>query len=84
MIGILSWLACGLVAGFFVSHLISASEKGIVLLTLGVGMGGAVFGGFVASTFRYGNAATFSIYALIFATVGASLTLFGYRRLIKA
>jgi uncharacterized membrane protein YeaQ/YmgE (transglycosylase-associated protein family) len=82
MLGIISWMVCGLAAGFIVNHLISGADKGIVLLTLGVGIGGAILGGYVASLFSYGNSATFNFYALVFATVGASATLFGYQRMI--
>jgi uncharacterized membrane protein YeaQ/YmgE (transglycosylase-associated protein family) len=84
MIGIFSWLACGVAAGFFVSHLISGRDKGIVLLTLAVGVGGAVAGGLIASLFHYGDGATFSLYALPFTLIGAALALIGYRRMIGA
>jgi uncharacterized membrane protein YeaQ/YmgE (transglycosylase-associated protein family) len=82
MIGVLSWLACGVAVGFFVNHLIAGYDKGLVLLTLGVGIGGAVVGGFIASLFHFGNSATFSIYSLPFALIGAAATLVGYRRMI--
>jgi uncharacterized membrane protein YeaQ/YmgE (transglycosylase-associated protein family) len=82
MIGILSWLACGIAAGFFVSRLVSGYDKGIVLLTLAVGVAGAVAGGFIASLMSFGDSATFSFYALIFAAIGATLTLVSYRRMI--
>jgi hypothetical protein len=40
-------------------------------------------GGFAAQLFGYGNSATFSFYAALFAVFGAILFLFSYRRLIK-
>jgi uncharacterized membrane protein YeaQ/YmgE (transglycosylase-associated protein family) len=83
MIGALSWLACGIAAGLFVNHLVAGYEKGIVLLTLGVGIGGAVVGGTVASMFHFGDSATFSFYALLFALVCASIALVSYRRILK-
>jgi uncharacterized membrane protein YeaQ/YmgE (transglycosylase-associated protein family) len=83
MIGILSWLVCGVAAGFFVNYLVSGYDKGIVLLTLGVGVGGAMVGGTVASMFHFGNSATFSFYALLFALVCASIALVSYRRILK-
>jgi uncharacterized membrane protein YeaQ/YmgE (transglycosylase-associated protein family) len=83
MLGTLSWIACGIAAGFFVNHLVSGYDKGIVLLTLGVGVAGAMLGGFVASLFHLGDSATFSIYALLFAFVCASIALVSYRRILK-
>lgn len=83
MAGIATWLGCGVIAGMFASKLISGYDKGILLLTLGVGAGGAIAGGVLASYFGYGNIATFSTYALIFAAVGAALTLTIYSRFIE-
>jgi|HubBroStandDraft_4_1064222.scaffolds.fasta_scaffold783104_2 uncharacterized membrane protein YeaQ/YmgE (transglycosylase-associated protein family) len=83
MIGILTWIGCGVVLGFIVNQLISASEKGLVLLTLGVAIAGAIAGGFVAQFFGHGNMATFSFYAILFAVCGATLVLVTYRRVIK-
>ena len=83
MIGIMTWIGCGVVLGFIMNHLISAYDKGLVLLTLGVGVAGAIGGGFAAELFGYGNIATFSFYAALFAVFGAALFLFSYRRIIK-
>jgi len=83
MIGIVSWLVCGVIAGMIVSKLISGFDKGILLLTLGVGVGGAMAGGVIASFCGYGNIATYSNFAVIFATVGAALLLWGYSRFVE-
>jgi uncharacterized membrane protein YeaQ/YmgE (transglycosylase-associated protein family) len=83
MIGIMTWIACGVILGFIVNQLISGYDKGLVLLTLSVGIAGAIGGGFVAQVFGHGNSATFSFLAVLFAVCGAALCLFGYRRLIK-
>ena len=83
MIGLISWLVCGAGAGFIVSHLVSAYDKGLVLLTLGVGAGGSIAGGFVASLLHFGNVATFSFYALPCAFVGAAVALVSYRWMLK-
>jgi uncharacterized membrane protein YeaQ/YmgE (transglycosylase-associated protein family) len=83
MIGIATWMGCGVVLGFIVNQLISGYDKGLVLLTLGVGIAGAIGGGFVAQLFGHGDIATFSFYAVLFAVLGATLCLFSYRRVIK-
>jgi uncharacterized membrane protein YeaQ/YmgE (transglycosylase-associated protein family) len=83
MIGIMTWIGCGVVLGFIMNQMISGSDKGLALLTLTVGIAGAVGGGFVAQCFGYGNSATFSFFAVLFALFGATLFLFSYRRLIN-
>jgi uncharacterized membrane protein YeaQ/YmgE (transglycosylase-associated protein family) len=83
MIGIMTWIGCGVVLGFIMNQLISGYDKGLVLLTLTVGIAGAIGGGFVAQLFGHGDSATFSFYAVLFAVLGAGLCLFGYRRVIK-
>ncbi len=78
----MTWIGCGVVLGFIVDQLISGYDKGLVLLTLGVGIAGAIGGGFVAQLFGHGDSATFSFYAVLFAVLGAVLCLFSYRRLL--
>jgi uncharacterized membrane protein YeaQ/YmgE (transglycosylase-associated protein family) len=70
--------------GYIMSHLISGSDKGIVLLTLGVGAAGGIAGGCIAQLLGQGTSATFSIYAVVLALIGASISLLTYRRLIGA
>jgi uncharacterized membrane protein YeaQ/YmgE (transglycosylase-associated protein family) len=83
MFGIMTWIACGVVLGFIVNQMIAGYDKGLVLLTLGIGIAGAVGGGFLAQFFGYGDSATFSFFAVLFALFGATLFLFSYRRIIK-
>jgi uncharacterized membrane protein YeaQ/YmgE (transglycosylase-associated protein family) len=82
MSGMISWIVCGALAGYIVSYIISGRDKGLVLLTVGVGVAGGVCGGFVAQVCGQGTSTTFSIYAVLFAVVGASLSLVTYRRLM--
>jgi uncharacterized membrane protein YeaQ/YmgE (transglycosylase-associated protein family) len=82
LIGVISWLACGLLVGYFVSQSISARDKGLFAMTLSVGCAGGLFGGLCGQIAAIGNGTTFSFYGLIFAAIGAALALFTYRRLI--
>ena len=84
MIGILSWLGFGVIAGLFTSRLMAGRDWGLILFTTGVGIAGSLVGGFAAAILNLGGIATFSLYSLLFAAVGGSLTLLGYRRLIGA
>ena len=82
MIGAISWIACGLLVGYFFGEWMSAKDKGLFALTLSVGCAGGLIGGLCGQIAAIGNGTTFSFYGLIFATVGAALALVGYRRLI--
>jgi uncharacterized membrane protein YeaQ/YmgE (transglycosylase-associated protein family) len=82
MAGIVAWITCGVVCGYIMSYLISGAEKGLVLLTLGVGVAGTIAGGFIAQMFGHGSSASLSFFALVFALAGASLCLVTYKRLI--
>jgi uncharacterized membrane protein YeaQ/YmgE (transglycosylase-associated protein family) len=82
VIGAISWIVCGLLMGYFVSGWISAKDKGLFALTLSVGCAGGLIGGLCGQIAATGNGTAFSYYGLIFATVGAALALFGYRRLL--
>jgi uncharacterized membrane protein YeaQ/YmgE (transglycosylase-associated protein family) len=84
MAGVVTWIVSGMAAGYFMSLAISGREKCLLLLTLIVGIAGAVVGGFVAQVFGQGTSASFSLYAVPFAAVGAVLSLVTYRRLIGA
>ena len=84
MIGIISWLGFGLIAGLFVSWRMAGRDLGLILFTTGVGVAGSLVGGFAAAILNLGGIATFSMYSLLFAALGASLTLLSYRRLIGA
>jgi len=84
MIGIFSWIIFGLVAGSFVAWRIAGRDKGLNLFTIGIGLVGALVGGFGASIMGVGGRATFSFFSLLFAGLGASFSLLGYRKLIGA
>lgn len=83
MLGFVSWLACGLIAGMIVNKLISGFDKGIVFITLCVGVAGAMAGGVGASFFGYGDLATFSMYAVVCAVIGSVVTLASFSRFVE-
>ncbi len=82
MLRALSWITCGLLVGYFFGEAISAKDKGLIVLTLSVGSAGGLVGGLCGQIAVLGNGTTFSFYGLIFAAIGATLALFGYRRLL--
>lgn len=82
MIGILTWLGFGLIAGSFAAWRMEGRDMGLMLFTIGVGLAGSLAGGFGAAIMGVGNMATFSLFGLLFAALGAAFTLLGYRKLI--
>jgi uncharacterized membrane protein YeaQ/YmgE (transglycosylase-associated protein family) len=84
MIGILSWLGFGLVAGGFAAWQMAGRDTGLIMFTVGVGLAGALLGGFAAAIFGFGNMATFSLFGLLFAALGSAFALLGYRKWIGA
>ena len=84
MIGILSWLGFGLAAGGYTAWQMAGRDTGLIAFTIGVGLAGALVGGFAAAIMGVGSMATFSLYSLLFAALGAVFALLGYRKLIRA
>ena len=84
MLGILSWVGFGLIAGLFTARQMAGRDLGLILFTTGVGIAGSLVGGFGAALFGVGGIATFSLYSLLFAAMGGCLTLLSYCRLIRA
>lgn len=85
MLGILSWLAFGLIAGLYTSRQMAGRDLALILFTTGVGIAGSLVGGLAAALLGVGGGiATFSLYSLFFAAMGAGLTLLSYRRFLQA
>lgn len=75
--GILSWIIFGLVAGF-IAKLIDGEHFSLIG-TIVLGIGGAVFGGWVGGLIGLGRKGDFSIGSFATAVLGALLLLFIYR-----
>ena len=84
MIGILCWLGFGVIAGVITAWQMAGRDMGLILFTIAVGIVGSLVGGFGAALFGLGGIATFSLFSLLFAALGACLMLLGYRKLISA
>lgn len=76
--GILSWIILGLFAGAFAKWIMPGKQGGGCFLTMGLGIVGAVVGGFIATQFGYGDVTGFDFYSFGIATGGALVVLFIY------
>lgn len=79
--GILSWIVFGLIAGAVAKFLHPGNDPGGFLVTIIIGVLGAVVGGFIASALGLGTVDGFNLGSLGIAILGAVLLLFLYRKL---
>jgi uncharacterized membrane protein YeaQ/YmgE (transglycosylase-associated protein family) len=70
-------IVLGLVAGFIAGKVADRSAEG-VLLHVGMGVAGAVVGGWLFRAFAMAGISDFALYSLVAAVVGALMTLFAY------
>jgi len=77
--GILSWILVGLLAGLIAKALMPGRDPGGIIITILMGIAGAMVGGFVATGLGLGGLAGFSLRTLIIAVLGSLLLLVLYR-----
>lgn len=81
--GILSWIVLGLIAGAIAKAIYPGNQGGGIFATMGLGIVGALVGGWLGQTFLPGAGASaasagaaFSIPGIIFAVLGAMVCIF--------
>jgi uncharacterized membrane protein YeaQ/YmgE (transglycosylase-associated protein family) len=78
-IGIISWIIVGLIAGILGKPIMPGRDPGGFLLTIVIGMVGALVGGFVVRLLGGTGVTGFNIWSIIVATLGAVILLALYR-----
>jgi len=78
--GILSWIVLGLIAGILAKWIMPGKDPGGMIVTILIGIAGAMIGGFASSYFGYGGVSGVDLRSLGIAIAGALLLLFGYRQ----
>lgn len=76
--GILSWILLGLVAGAIAKLLTPGRDPQGCIITMVIGVIGAVIGGYVAKLFGWDGVDGFNLYSILVATGGAVLALIIY------
>ena len=71
---ILAWILLGLISGFIASKMVNHTGQGAVLDVV-LGIGGAVVGGWLFTTFGSTGITGFNVWSVIVAVAGAALTL---------
>jgi uncharacterized membrane protein YeaQ/YmgE (transglycosylase-associated protein family) len=78
-IGIISWIVIGLIAGILGKLIMSGRDPGGFLLTIVIGMIGALVEGFVVQLLGGTGVTGFNIWSILVATLGAIILLALYR-----
>ena len=81
--GIISWIFFGLIAGLIAKALHPGPDPGGWIMTIILGIAGALLGGFIGSFLGLDPVNSFSVKNIIVASAGAILLLWLYRRLRK-
>ena len=82
--GILSWIIMGLIVGILAKWIMPGKDGGGFIMTVLLGIGGAMLGGYITSFFGFGSVTGFNLVSIAIATGGALLLLFGYNKLFKS
>jgi uncharacterized membrane protein YeaQ/YmgE (transglycosylase-associated protein family) len=81
--GMISWIVMGLVAGALAKWIMPGNDPGGIIVTILIGIAGAIVGGFIGMLLGLGSVSGFDLVSLALATGGALILLYGYRLLKK-
>lgn len=83
MWNLISWVLLGLVAGVVAKKIMPGKDPGGLVVTILIGIAGAVVGGFIVGLLGWGPASGFNLYSIFVAIGGSVLLLWGYRKIKK-
>lgn len=81
--GIFTWIVLGLIVGLLAKFIMPGKDPGGIIITILIGIAGAVIGGYLGKLLGLGSVTGFNWMSVILATCGAILLLFIYRILKK-
>jgi uncharacterized membrane protein YeaQ/YmgE (transglycosylase-associated protein family) len=81
--GIISWILLGLVAGALAKFILPGKDPGGCLITMVLGIIGAMVGGFLGTFVGLGKIESFDLGGIFIATVGAIVVLLVWRLIQK-
>lgn len=76
--GILLWAVFGLIAGAIAKFLMPGKAPGGIIVTIALGILGAVVGGFIGAQLGFGDILGFDLRSMLLAVGGGLLVLFIY------
>jgi uncharacterized membrane protein YeaQ/YmgE (transglycosylase-associated protein family) len=77
--GIITWIIFGLLAGLIAKFIMPGKDPGGFIITILIGIAGALVGGFIATSLGYGSVDGFNLGSFIIAVLGSIILLFAYR-----
>ena len=77
--GIISWIILGLIVGVIAKFLMHGKDPGGIIITILLGVAGAVGGGYISSAIGFGGVTGFNLRSLIIAVCGSLVLLIIYR-----
>lgn len=83
VMGLLSWILFGLIAGALAKFVMPGSDPGGCVLTIVIGVVGALLGGFIATWLGFGGISGFDLRSLVIAILG-SIVLLAIWRAIRS
>lgn len=79
----IAWIVLGLVAGYIASQIVNKSGDGM-LMDIGLGVVGAIVGGWLFNTFGKAGVSGLNLYSLLVAVVGAVAVLVVYHAVVRS
>jgi uncharacterized membrane protein YeaQ/YmgE (transglycosylase-associated protein family) len=79
--GWLAWILFGLIAGVIAKFIMPGRDPGGFIVTIIIGIVGALLGGWLATQFGLGAITGFDIRSFLIAVAGSLILLFIYRRI---
>ena len=77
--GIISWIILGLIVGALAKWIMPGQDPGGIIITIVIGIVGALIGGFLSSLIGLGTVTGLNLGSIIIALVGALILLWLYR-----
>ena len=82
--GVIVWILLGLVAGALAKFIMPGRDPGGIIVTILIGIAGALIGGFISAKLGYGSVDGFDLRSIVIAVLGAILLLFIFRVVRRA
>lgn len=79
--GILSWIIFGLIAGIIAKWIMPGKDSVGFIITIILGIVGAVVGGYISTFFGYGKVDGFNFSSFVVAVIGSIVVLYIYRKI---
>lgn len=81
--GIILWIIFGLIAGAIAKFIMPGDDPGGFIVTILIGIAGAMIGGFISTALGFGSVSGFNLGSFIIAILGAIVLLAIYRAVKK-